>query len=808
MDNWTSDLRAALRSLRRSPGFLGLAAGILAVAIGANAAFLGAVKSVLVDGLPVEDPDRLVAVWLSDPESGQRARMTPGHYTDLSTLTSIVESQAAFSGVSGTLLEAGEPVVLRGGRVTAGYLDTLGVTPVMGRSFLPGEDRAGEPSVVILSHRVWRQYFGADPAAIGGLANFDGVDFEIVGVLPPGVYPTSATLNAEIPFAADNQDFLVPLRYQAAFWSNRGPHIIGTIARLRSGVPDVQVAAALETLAARVAREDPNRPAEAYVVRPFREEVFGQIRLGMLLLMGAVGLVLLIAATNVGALFVLRTDDRRAEFGVRGALGAPKRRLMRQLLFESGAVALVGCVGGIFVATWVLDAMKRLVPFHVPRLADAALDGPVVMMTLAVGVLLTAVIGVTTALGATRSSQQLTSGLTRGSTAGPGRRPLHRWAVGIQAALTVVVLIAATLSARSFLHLRSVDPGFAIAGTWVLPLNTGADDLALIIERVRSLPGVATASLSYDHPLERNWEDGIEIDGQPPLAPDERRSAALRPIRGGYFDTTGIPLVEGRGVEASDETSGFGVAVVNETFVARYLSSGRAIGQRVRVPSGARLFGEGLPEWYEIVGVAGDVRFLGPEHSAEPALYLPEAQFPSGASKLIIRPSNADVDVFPTVRAAIREMSPTLPLDNARRLQDLLDELVAGPRFSMVLLSSFALLALTLCALGIYGLVSRVVAARTREICIRTALGARRGWLLGHVASRALGPAAAGTAAGLVASGFLASRLQVTLFGVAGLDPVTFTAVPAFVVGMATLAAVVPLRRALAIDPAKALRES
>lgn len=800
------DAVQAIRSLVRRPWFGILAASILAVAVGANAAIFSVVKSVLVDGLPVTEPDRLMMIWKQGIQTGDRARMTPGNYTDVTGLGDVFESLAAFSGTSATLLDAGEPEVLRGGRVTSGYFATLGVQPLAGRTFRPEEDEPGGAPVVVLGHRLWLDRFGGDRSVVGRTINLDGTLFEVVGVLRPGLYPATASTAAQVPFTDDAQDFFVPLRYAPDFWRNRRPHVLGTIARLRPGVSVEAANTALQTLGANVAREEPAFAGETFTIRPFREEVLGDVRFGLLMLMGTVGLVLLIAAANLGALFLLRTDDRRSELSVRAALGAARSRVIRQLFIESAAVTAVGAGVGIVVAHTGVALMQRMVPFQIPRLGDARIDVAVVLATVLLSAALAAAFGLLSAVGATRRNADRSLAGVR-TTGRRGRARFQAAVVALQAGLAVIVLAGATLLVRSYAALRAVDPGFAATDAWMIRVGTSSPVLSRVLEEVRDMPGVAAAALAYDHPLERSWGDSFIIQGELPTDADDAAAAALRIVTDGWFDAAGIRILEGRAPDALEMASTRGVVVVNQALVDRYFTDGRVLGRRIAVPTGARMFGEGLPEWYEIVGIAANVRFLGPDREPEPALYLPAAQFPAGTDKLLVRPQPGYPNVFGDVREVIRSIDPDLPLQSAQRMDAILSDLLARPRFNMAVLAAFAAVGLMLAALGIYGLVSRVVVSRGREIGVRVALGASPGRLVRSLLAVALRPASAGALAGLALAAVLTSLLRSMLYGVSSNDPVTLVLAPGFVIVVALLASLLPTARALRIDPATTLRD-
>jgi putative ABC transport system permease protein len=579
------------------------------------------------------------------------------------------------------------------------------------------------------------------------------------------------------------------------------------VARLRPGQSAKSAGTALETLAARVASGDSILARESYLLRPFREEVTGNVRFGLLMLLGTVGLVLAIAAVNVAALFVLRSDDRRQELAMRTAIGASRMRLLRQLFIESALVTAAGAGAGILLAVPLVGAMQRMVPFQIPRLGDARVDGGVLVATLTIGSMLAVAFGLASAVGATRFHATRGPARARGVAGRPGRTRLQALTVAVQAALAVVVLFGATLLFRSFVTLRAVDPGFGATDAWVIQLGGSSPVIDQVLGRLRALPGVRAAAIAYDHPLERNWDDSFVIENAVVGPDDQQPFAALRIVGDDWFEAAGIRIVDGRVPDRVEVAGTRGVAVINRALAERWFPEGNAIGHRIAVPSGPRMFGDNVPEWYDVIGIVANVRFLGPEAAEEPALYLPAAQFPATTTRLLVRPAGRNAGFFAAVRAAIRDVDPDLPLDDARRMDAILGDMLARPRFNMSILAAFAIVGLTLCAMGIYGLVSRVVLSRGREIGIRAALGATPGAVARSLLSFAAVPVVCGIAVGLVASVGGARLIRSLLFGITTGDPVTLVSVPLFVLLVALVASVGPMLRALRIDPMVALRE-
>lgn len=804
MDGWHQDVRYAARTLVRSPSFTLMALAILATSMGATTAIVSVVKGVLLDPLPIHEPERVVSLWLQN-DDGRRGRMTPGNYLDAAELTDVFSHAAAFRSETASLDRAGTSVFLRGGAVTPDYFEAMGVVPIAGRSFRAEEGELGGPSVVVLSERVWREAFGEDATIVGRTIDLDGSGFEVVGVVPAGVYPTGATVSAQLPFTADNQDFFVPLRFGEAGWSNRRSHLLGAIARLATDVSPETATAALETLSARLRATEPLNASETIILNPFTEEVVGNVRFALLTLLGTVGLVLLIAATNVGALFFLRAYDRLPEVGVRVALGAPRSRLVRQMMVESSLVALAASIAGVFFAGWLVEFMKRLVPYQIPRLSDISVDAGTLMASVVLGVVIAVGFGVAPALGLWRPGRARPSG-SRGGTPGMPHRRLQGTVVGLQAGLGVVVLVGAALMVRSFSELRSVDPGFRSLDTWTMSVPADLATLSAIVERLREQPGIAAAAVAYDHPLSRSWGDGFRPEGYEPGPDEQPPGGSLRPFGVGYFETVGIEVVQGRAPDGLDLAGSVAYALINESLRDEYFPDTDPIGRRMELPTARRMLGDDAA-FFEILGVVRDVRFLGPDQEPGPALYVPLTHFPSGAQTLLVRGEQPDLDVVGQVRAVANEVAPGVAIQRAQQLRHILSDQLARPRFNMMLLVTFGLMGLVLCGLGAYGLVSRVVSARIREIGIRMALGAAPRAIARAVLGTALRPMVVGGALGLATSLALVRLIRALLYGISPADPISFAVSPAFVLLVGLLAAGIPTLRAMAIDPASTLRE-
>ena len=796
------DLRYTVRALRKSAGFTVMTIAIMTVSMGAATAIFSVVDGVLLQPLPLEAPDRLMSIWLEDDEAN-RARVTPGNVRDVSELREVFSGVAAFGTQATSLAVGAEQVFLRGSRVTPGYFATLGVSPVVGRGFTSEEGLLDGPSVVVLSHRIWTEMFGADPAVTRRSVELDGTFFQVVGVAPPGVYPTHATVSAELPFSASNQDFFVPLRYSEGGWSNRRSHLLGVVARLAPGMSREGATERVAALSSRLQSEGHPNSSEHLLMTSFAEEVVGDVRFGLWTLLATVGLVLIIAMVNVGSLFVLRADDRQPLLAIRAALGAPRSRLLREMALESLLISLVSSLGAIGMAHLILQVMKGLVPYQIPRLSDVSVDATALGMTLVLGLLVAVVFGVAPA-GRLRDTR-LSQGVGRMRSTGDTRsRHLQAGVLSVQAALCVVVLVAAGLLMRSYGELRAVDTGFGAADAWTMSVPAAPGVLPEIVEGVRALPGVASAAIAYDHPLERNWGDGFRIEGVVRTDADPPMGGSLRPFGEGYFETVRIGVVEGRVPDALDMSGEVAYAVVNESLAAAYFDGRSPIGARIVLPTAQRMTGG--DGGFEVLGVVRDVRFLGPDQPASPALYVPLSHFPATASTLLVLPERDDVQVVAGVRAVAAGIDPTVAVQQAQRLGDILDDLLARPRFNMMLLVTFGLVGLVLSGLGAYGLVSRAVSIRRREIGVQMALGADRSRLARSVLAMALRPMVLGGLVGVTLALGLTRTIRSLLFGVSPLDPAAFGASAVFVLLIGVVAALLPTLRAVSIDPAATLR--
>ena len=807
------DLRYAGRSLRRAPGFALGAVLTLALGIGANTAIFSVVDGVLLRPLPYREPQRLVSLFTAFRGSGvERYAMSQPEFIDYKGLTQTFENAAAFTGsaltLTGACSSAGsscEPQRVRGLAATRDLLPTLGVVPERGRNFENDEGRGGTEKVVIITHELWQNRLGGDPKLLGRQLTLNGVSRRVIGILPPGR-------------TFEKADAIIPIYINPDSMTGRSSNYLSGVARLRPGVSVEQAQRELNALTKQSAivhaRAYPSSMGYGATVIALRDDMVGDVRPALLVLLGAVGLVLLIACANVANLLLARGEARQREIAVRVALGASRRRVVRQLLTESVVLALAGGVAGTVLAWWGVRAMLAVNPTAIPRMQEIHVDATVGAVTLVIAVLTGLLFGVAPALQMAQSGvhSTLKEG-TRGGSEGGGRHRLGRALVVAEIALAVVVVIGAGLLMRSFWALRATDPGFTPERLLVLDVDVPSaryDDQKTamfyreLVTRLASLPGVKSVAAASDLPpsaSQENWD--IEIDGRT-LAKDEKwPSPNIRAIVGDYFGAMSIPMVRGRGLEASDETSAMPVAVINETAARSFWPGADPIGQRVRFSR--------KNAWMTIVGVVRDVRSAGLGEPAPPELFLPHAQLgPAAGGTIHAMYAVARTSVDPTTlalsgRRVVRDLDPLLALRGVSTMQEMIDRSVAAPRFTMLLLAIFGTVALSLAAIGIYGILSYAVKRRTREIGIRVALGGQPHHVLWLVVGQGMRLASAGLATGVLVA-LLATRLTTKLlYGVSSTDPLTFVAVVVLLGAISLLASWLPARRAVSVDPRAAL---
>jgi putative ABC transport system permease protein len=799
------DLRYAIRSLARRPGFTAVVALTLAIGIGANTAIFSVVNAVLLRSLPYAEPDRLVMLWgtATDGDSSKVARWTSyPDFIDIRDQARSFERIAAFRSPEVTLTGADmEPTRLMDAATTSSLFATLRATPLLGRGLLPQDEQPGTAHVVVLSHALWRSRFGGDPRIVGRALILDGEPYTVVGVMPAGFeYPSGVQLWR--PLVPDSTD------------AARGKHTLRVVARLKPGVTLAQAEAEVRTIARRLEGQFPDDNAKRSArLEPMRDAIVGKARPTLLVLFGAVGLVLLISCTNVANLFLARAVARGREVAVRTALGANRGQLVRYFLSESLLLALLGGVGGLALAFGGVPLLVAAAPRTIPRLAEIGIDRVVLVFLLLVSTLTGLAFGIVPALRLSRAGAAGTlAETTRSVTSGHAHRRFRQLLVVAEVALAVVLVIGAALLIKSFWRLQRVDPGFdprnLLTVQLQLPTSRYSERrqvrafLDELRRRVQAAPGVRSAAIALEHPLSAGWTTSFTLHDRPAPPRGEEPEARMRPVTPGYFRTVGVPLLAGRDIGERDAVDAPGVVVVNEAFVRRHFPRENPIGKRIdRVP-----WWPEMPTSLEIVGVVGNERFLGLQQEPDPATYFAVSQFPFNEMYLIVRTTGDPAAFTPTVRRIVWELDRDLPLDNVQTMEQILNESIAATRFNASLVSLFAVIALLLATIGIYGVLSYTVAQRTGEIGIRMALGAERGVVRRLVVRQGMTLALLGVGAGLVTALVATRLLSTLLFDVSATDPMVFAAVALLLSSVAFLAAYLPARRASHIDPMVALR--
>jgi putative ABC transport system permease protein len=807
VDTVLADLRFGARRLRANPGFAAISVLTLAVAIGASTAIFSAASPVLFEPLPYPHADRVLTIW-DTSAAGSRLDVTFGTYRELVERSPSFESMAVMRAWQPTLTGPAEPERLEGQAVSADYFRVLGVTPAIGRGFEPADDRVNGPRVVIVSHGLSTRRFGGDGGIVGRDIALDGLLFTVVGIMPRGFD------NVLAPAA----DIWRPLQYDAALPASQGRewgHHLRMAARLR---PDANLARAAAEIdrTARTPVPEFTRPPWAslrsgLIVSRLQDDVTRAVRPALLAVFGAVLLLLAIACVNVANLLLARGEQRRGEFAMRAALGAPRSRLLRQLLTESLLMATLAGAGAIAVAALGVRVLVSLAPAGLPRVEAIQLDRAVFVFALGLTIVVGVLVGLAPAIHAV--SRDLHAAVQHGSprTAG-GRRWPRRALVVAEVALALVLLVGAGLLLRSLQQLFAIPPGFDASNVLTLQVQTSgprfSDDpathrfFAAALDAVRRVPGVETAAFTSQLPLSGD-SDQYGVHFEPAAAPptDEDQGAFRYAISPDYLSALKIPLLGGRRLDETDAAGAPRAVLISDSLARRRFPGRDPIGQRLRIGPDS-----GPP--FTIVGVVADVKQMSLAASRPDAVYLTTTQWFSAdrALWLVVRARGDAAALAPAIRAAVWSVDKDQPIVRAATLDSLLAATAAERRFALVLFEAFGLVALLLAATGIYGVLATDVAARTREIGVRSALGASRSSILAMIMGQGLLLTMAGVAAGLAGAALASSGLVSLLFGVSRLDAATYAAVVATMLLVAAAACWLPARRASRIDPALTLR--
>jgi putative ABC transport system permease protein len=818
MENLLHDARYSIRMLGKTPGFTAVALIALALGIGANSAIFSVVNAVLLRPLPFKDPASLVRIWGKLDQAGiPKNWISQPELLDIKEQSQTLEEIAAYESGGANLTTSGDPARVNMASVSASLFPLLGVQPSLGRTFLEEEDKPGQDKVVLIGDALWRSRFGADPAMIGKTIGLSGTTYTVIGIMPAGfLFP-------------DQDELWVPLAIDTANLDSRGSHGLEVIARLKPGITPPQAQADLTNIAATLEERYPlfyaNSGWGLYPVSVL-DELVGDIRPALYILLGAVGFVLLIACANVANLLLARASAREKEVAIRAAMGARRGRLIQQLLTESVILAVIGSALGLALAYLGVKLFVAFGPSEIPRIEEIGLDGRVVGFSVLLAVVTGLVFGLAPAIQI--SNPDLHDSLKeggRGSTS--GRHRLRNSLVVSEVAIALVLLIGAGLMIKSFQRLLQVDMGFRTEKTltmrMTIPPTTYNDNARIVgfyrqlLEKLKSLPGVDSVGVISHLPLSGSYasgstaienpenQEGLQTFQNIPYIEADRRT-----VSPDYFRTAGIALKDGRLLTEADNETAPPVAVVDESFQRRFWPNGTAVGKRF-----VARFNDGKDiKWGQIVGVVAHIRHygidqvkqLGLGQEGREQIYFPHAQRPTNRMYLAIKTGGDPLTLTNTVRDAVLSLDRDVPVYEVKSMDQVVSASLAQRQLNMVLFAAFSTIALILAAVGIYGVMSYSVTQRTHEIGIRMALGAQRSSVLSLVVRQGMTLALAGVAIGIVAATVLTRLMSSLLFGISVTDPATFTVIAVILAAVALAACLVPARRATKVDPMVALR--
>jgi putative ABC transport system permease protein len=809
MSGLLQDLRYALRQLRKSPGFAAVAVITLGLGIGANTSVFSIVNAVLVQEFPYPDPNQIVLIFnvpLNQPDA-----LSAVSYRDF---TECREQNHVFSEMSGnafhdlTLTGAGEPSIVNTADVTPQIFALLGAKPLAGRTLLPEDGKQGAAPVAVVSENLWRSRFGSDPALIGQAITLDMRPFTVVGILPASFrYPDGAP-RQDVWISVAQDPLFGPRLFQP------GSRVLTGVGRLRPGVSLAQAQAEMNTFGARLAKEFPEEDSGLTIrLEPYRQFVVGNLKSPLLILLGAVGLVLLIACANIANLLLSRATSREREIAVRISLGAERARIVRQLLTESALLGVLGGVAGVLFAAWGVWALRPFLPSDVIRINSIHVGGLVLVFALLLSPAAALAFGLAPALLATPSNLQ--ANIKEGGERIGQRRGQHvRSFLAIaEISLAMVLLVAGGLLIRSFALVISVNPGFDPKNVVEAEVSLPQFEYATpqewtvfsneLLARLHAQPGLQDSALAAPLPMDRQGEAtfAFSIVGAPPLPPGRLPTADYATVSPDYFRVMRIPLLRGRFFSDQDSPSNPKVAIISATLARRYFPNQDPLGRQMR-------FGfppnSNVPR--EIVGIVGDVRDAALSRKPGPIMYVPFAQAPLYGGEVVVRSSLSASSVAAGIREAVRSIDKNLPVTDIESFDDALGQSISQERFHTFLLASFSTIALMLAAIGIFGVISYSASQRTREIGIRIALGAERRDILRLILGQGTKLALFGLGIGVVAAFLLTRLMSSLLYSVSATDPVTFGSVTIILLAVALIACYIPARRAMCVDPVVALR--
>jgi len=807
MEAILKDIRYAIRGLLKNRSFTAVAVLTLALGIGANAAIFSVVNAVLLKPLKFQDPDRLVIIWEEASFAGfPRNTPAPGNYLDWKAQNQSFEDVAATAETSFNLTGNGEPERIAAEKVTHTFFPLLGVQPLIGRAFTLDEVKAGSDKVAILSYELWQSRYGGKTEVLNSSIQLNGEQYTVIGVLPRAFQFITKEPRLWVPLALDPVE-------------TRNAHYLSVVARLKPGVTLTQAQADMNNIMQRLGRDFPNETFGGKlgaVVLPFREQVAGNVKGSLLMLLVAVSFVLLIACANIASLLLARAASRRREIAVKTALGASRLRIVRQLLTESLILSLTGGLIGLLLAYWSFSFLQRLIPAGLSLSTNLKLDGPVLLFAFGVSIVTGIVFGLAPALHAARIDLNEALKQSGGRTSLSSGAKLRSATVVFQVALSLVLLVGAGLLIQTLVGL--VKQYSFLEPEQVLTLRTQLPDSKYkdtpqrsnfykqVLDRVQALPGVVSAGYSTSVPLAwKGGTSGFYPEGAKDPIPGMSYDSNHRQVSADYLKTLKTGLRQGRYFDEHDNAHSMKVAIINETMARQYWAGQNVLGRRFKLGDP----NEDVP-WISIVGVVADVRQMGLDEPVKAEMYFPYSQVDTqpwfAPRDLAIRTTGDPLTLVNNVREAVRAVDPDQPISNVAVLSDLLGEEAAQRQMGMILLSAFAVLALILASLGIYGVLAYFVAQHRNEIGVRLALGATPLKMLWLVIRKGMGLSLIGVVVGVFASFALTRLMRSLLFGVGANDPLTFVAVPLVLLVVSLLACWIPAKRAAKVDPIAALR--
>jgi len=806
MDHILKDIRHGLRGLLKHPGFTAIVVVTLAVGIGASSAIFSVVNTVLLRPLPYPKAERIVAIQELD-QTGKRVQVTPANFLDWRAQNTVFEQLAAILTRPANLALADQAERIDLAMTSANFFSVFGTEPERGRFFLPADEQAGHAPVVVISHALWQRRFGGDESLVGKSITVDGVGYSVVGIAPAGFqYPDKTDL------------WLPPFRLAPTMSERmdptqlRGFGMLAAVGLLKPGIGLPQAVSEMETITSRLRQQYPdtnNRRFNRTV--SLHTHLVGETGPMLLLLFGAVSFVLLIACANVANLLLASAATRQKEIAIRAALGASRLRVIQQLLTESLMLAFAGGLAGLLLALWGVALLTKLLPLDFPRLGEIKLDWRVVAFTFVASMLTGILFGLAPALQISKTDvQESLKESGRGTSSSRRHNRLRSLLIVGEVALSVVLLVGAGLLFRSFLQLQAVNTGFTTEQVLTLRLSPAgsnyrndADYIAYYdktVQRVSAIPGVTAVGAINTLPLDKGPQAAFRIEGRPPLTIDKWPSGNYRCVSTDYFRTMNIPVVQGRAFNDRDTENAPRVAMINQAMAAREFANENPVGKRISLGN------NGEPIWWEIIGVAGNVRSIALREEAAPEFYLSSLQDSFANMSLVVRTTVEPTSVAAAIRGASAEVDKSAAVSDVKTMEHRVSAAVTQPRFNLFLLGLFSGIALLLSAAGIYGVTAYSVTQRTHEFGIRLALGAQVSDVLRMIVKQGMLLIGAGIVVGLLASFALTRLLRTLLFGVSVTDPLTFVAITVLLALVALLACYVPARRATKVDPLVALR--